>query len=370
MRVEASAVIRRSADEVFMFLEQRANDTTWMASVEESHWIDGGGTPHLGRRGRMVIKLFGRRMNFLDEVSDYVPGRRIAHRTIEGPLPLNTACICEPAKHGCVARVVGELDRLPGGWVGRLAAPFLERIVAHGFKADVARLKAVLEAQHASGGVGAGMRMPDSPATKDFGDFYNARKAASELRRYRAKGSIPSTRMLIDALTAEGVEGASLIDIGGGIGAVQHELLAAGAARVTSVDASDAYIRAAREESERRGFSGRVTYLHGDFLELAQTIPPADIVTLDRVINVYPDWKRLIQLSAARTRLLYGLVYPRNVLPVRLVVSVMNRLVWRGCVRASVPAPEVIDRLTIEAGLVRFFSKTTGPWQVAVFRRQ
>jgi hypothetical protein len=51
----------------------------------------------------------------------------------------------------------------------------------------------------------------------------------------------------------------------------------------------------------RRGTSG-ITYHHGDFLELAETIPPADIVTLDRVINVYPDWKRLIQVSAARAR--------------------------------------------------------------------
>jgi hypothetical protein len=80
-------------------------------------------------------------MNFLDEVTDYVPGRRIAHRTVEGPLPLNTACICEPATDGCVATVVGELDRLPGGWVGRL----------DGFKADVARLRALIEAQSASG---------------------------------------------------------------------------------------------------------------------------------------------------------------------------------------------------------------------------
>ncbi len=102
--------------------------------------------------------------------------------------------------------------------------------------------------------------------------------------------------MLIDALKTEGVEGATVIDIGGGIGAVQHELLAAGAAHVTSVDASDAYIQTAREESERRGLTGRVTYYHGDFLELAETIPPADIVTLDRVINVYPDWKRLIRI--------------------------------------------------------------------------
>ena len=93
-------------------------------------------------------------------------------------------------------------------------------------------------------------------------------------------------------------------------------------------------------------------------------------MTLDRVINVYPDWRRLIHLSAARARRLYGLVYPRNTLPVRMVVNVMNRLVWRGPVHASVPSPDVIDRLTSQAGLVRFFSKTTGPWQVAVYRRR
>jgi magnesium-protoporphyrin O-methyltransferase len=316
----------------------------------------------------MVIKIFGRRNMFIDEVTEYVPGRRIAHRTIEGPFPLNTACICEPAEHGCLATVVGELDRVPGGWIGRLATPFVRRIIQHGFKADLARLKALLEPQPDDHELLRAQRR-DSPTMKDFGDFYNARKAASELRMYRSKGPIPSTKMLIDALTTEGVEGATVIDIGGGIGAVQHELLGAGAAHVTSVDASDAYIQTAREESEGRGLSGRVTYRHGDFLELAETISPADIVTLDRVINVYPDWKQLIRVSAARARRLYGLVYPRDTLPVRMVVSVMNLVAWRGPVHASVRSPEVIERLTREAGLIRCFSKTTGPWQVAVYRR-
>jgi hypothetical protein len=68
--------------------------------------------------------------------------------------------------------------------------------------------------------------MRDLPTTGDFGDFYNASKAASELRSYRNRGPIPSTRRLIDALKTEGVEGATVIDIGGGIGAIQHELLA------------------------------------------------------------------------------------------------------------------------------------------------
>ena len=366
MRVEQSAFIHRSPNEVFTFLTNRANDTAWMKAVIQSDWLDSGGTPRVGRRGRMVIKIVGRRNKFIDEVTEYVPGHRIAHRTIEGPFPLNTACICEPQERGCLATVVGELDRIPGGWVGRLAAPFVGRIIRHGFKADLRRLKTLLERNDDCDG---GARR-DLPTTRDFGDFYNARKATSELRSYRKKGPIPSTKMLIDALTTEGVEGATVLDIGGGIGALQHELLAAGAALVTSVDASDAYIQTARDESERRGLSGRVTYHHGDFLELARTIPPADIVTLDRVINVCPDWKRLIHLSAARARHLYGLVYPRDTLPVRMVVNVMNLLVWRGPVHASVPSPYVIDRLTSQAGLVRLFSKTTGPWQVAVYRRR
>jgi hypothetical protein len=211
--------------------------------------------------------------------------------------------------------------------------------------------------------------MRDVPTTRDFGEFYNARKAASELRSYRAKGPIASTRMLIDALKTDGVTGTTAIDIGGGIGAIQHELLAAGATHVTSIDASDAYIQSAQSESERRRLTGRVTYHHGDFVQLADTIPPADIVTLDRVINVYPDWIRLIQLSAARARRLYGLVYPRDTVAVRMVVGVLNLLVWRGPVHASIRPHGVIERLVSEAGLMPHFSKTAGPWQVAVYCR-
>jgi magnesium-protoporphyrin O-methyltransferase len=107
-----------------------------------------------------------------------------------------------------------------------------------------------------------------------MGSFYNEKRAASQLRKYRENGPIASTQTLIDALKTEGIEGATLLDIGGGIGAIQHELLAAGAAHATSVDASNPYLETAREESIRRGLGDRVTYRHGDFVELAESIPP------------------------------------------------------------------------------------------------
>ena len=87
--------------------------------------------------------------------------------------------------------------------------------------------------------------------TRQMASFYNEKLAASQLRKYREKGPILSTQGLIDALKAEGVEGATLLDVGGGIGAIQHELLAAGVSHATSVDASAPYLEAAREESNR-----------------------------------------------------------------------------------------------------------------------
>jgi len=123
-----------------------------MASVLESHWLDSTAADaaapiEVGRRGRMVMKLAGRRAEFIDEVTEYEPGRRIAHRTVNGPIPLNTACICEPAGDACRTTVVGATERLPGGVFGDLAAPLVARAIRRGFKADLARLKKILEAE-------------------------------------------------------------------------------------------------------------------------------------------------------------------------------------------------------------------------------
>jgi hypothetical protein len=210
-------------------------------------------------------------------------------------------------------------------------------------------------------------------ATNRYGSFYDEKFAASDLRSYRKKGPNPSTRLLIEALEAEGVVGATLLDIGGGIGAIQHELLAAGATYATNVEASAAYLAAAREESDRRGHAGRVTYTHRDFVELAESVPAADIVTLDRVINVYPDWERLVGLSAARARRLYGFVYPRDTPTVRVVFSAMNLVLrlLRKPIRGFIHPADGIDRVLRENGLSPAFSRAVGAiWQVAVYRRQ
>lgn len=88
-----------------------------------------------------------------------------------------------------------------------------------------------------------------SPGDSPFDRQFDALHAAQHLRAYRQNGPVGTTRALIEALGAGGFDGQSVLDIGGGVGAVHHALLRSGAAAAVDVDASRAYIAVARDEA-------------------------------------------------------------------------------------------------------------------------
>jgi 2-polyprenyl-3-methyl-5-hydroxy-6-metoxy-1,4-benzoquinol methylase len=204
-------------------------------------------------------------------------------------------------------------------------------------------------------------------------EIFGERTAEHDLRRYRKRGVKRSTRVLLDALRREGIEGATLLDIGGGIGAIQQELIAAGAGRATAVEASAAYLRAARDEAERRGTADRVRYQEGDFAAIADRVEPADVVTLDRVICCYPDMESLVGRSADHARRAYGLVFPRDRWWVRLGFRAANAGMWaaRRAFRAHIHRTSAVDAVARSRGLTPKLRRRVGPvWQVAVYVRE
>src|SRR3990172_2707418 len=140
------------------------------------------------------------------------------------------------------------------------------------------------------------------PCDQCFGieQEFDGRTARREQAGYRRKGAPKTTRLLIDGLLQAGVEGRTVLDIGGGVGALQHALLDAGASRAQSVDASSAYLEVARQEAGRLGLADRILAVQGDFVQLADSIGEADIVTLDRVICCYDNMRGLVNESARR----------------------------------------------------------------------
>jgi hypothetical protein len=200
---------------------------------------------------------------------------------------------------------------------------------------------------------------------------FNPRFVTRELARYRRRGPPKTTRILIGALEAAGIAGMTLLDIGGGVGAIQHALLRDGASSATDVDASTAYAQAAREEAERLGLADRVRVMHGNFVELASEVPPADIVTLDRVICCYDDMRALVGLSAERARRLYGVVYPRDPWWMRLLAPLPNALLraFRNQFQFFVHRTQAVEAVVRAHGLEPRFRSKVGIWQVVVFAR-
>ena len=200
---------------------------------------------------------------------------------------------------------------------------------------------------------------------------FGPRTARWDLRRFRKRGPNPTTQALVDALRREGVAAASILDVGGGIGAIHHELLASGARHAVHVDISPDYLSVARQEAERRGHADNVEFVHGDFVEVASSLHDADLVTLDRVICCYPDMERLVALSAAKARRLVGAVYPRDRWWVRFAFAAANLVcrIRRTAFRVYVHPPPAIDGVLRAHGLERRSLRCTLLWEVVVYAR-
>jgi magnesium-protoporphyrin O-methyltransferase len=195
--------------------------------------------------------------------------------------------------------------------------------------------------------------------------------AKLDLKRYRDKGPDKTTAILLNFLKEEGVKGLTLLDIGGGVGAIHHELLKYGMRHAANVEASTAYIEAAKDEAERRGLTDRIQFYHGDFVELAEDVPLADIVTLDRVICCYDDAKGLVNHSAAHTHKFLGLVYPRVTWWAKILLILENFYyrIRKSPFRTFLHATESVDAIIRANGLTPKRYHKTLMWQVVVYAR-
>ena len=205
----------------------------------------------------------------------------------------------------------------------------------------------------------------------DYDALFDDRAARRELAEYRRRGPRGTTARLLAAIRDEGVVGASVLDIGGGVGVIGAELLTAGAASLTGVEASGPYLATAREEIDRRGFADRATFHHGDFVTRAPEVEKADVVTLDRVICCYEDWTALVDRSLERARRLYGLVYPVDRWWMRLSVGLVrgiSRLFGQPAPFAVHPDREVDARIRA-AGFTPILQERGLAWQTVLYRR-
>ena len=211
----------------------------------------------------------------------------------------------------------------------------------------------------------------DNCGCEGFDTTFDRGRAEQDRDRYRRSGPDQTTRMLLGLIRRYGIAGTTILDIGGGIGVIDVELLREGAGHAVLVDASQAFLQVAREEARRANALDRMEFVSGDFVRESANIDHADIVTLHRVVCCYRDAEALVGLSSARAGRVYGLVLPRDRWFIRLGLGLINlkHRVMRQAFRAYAHPNAWIDRLVAANGLTPKFEATTLVWRVVVYDR-
>jgi hypothetical protein len=163
----------------------------------------------------------------------------------------------------------------------------------------------------------------------------------------------------------------TVLEVGGGVGAIDIELLKAGARTATVVELSEEYDEEAAGLLAENELKGRVARRHGDFVEMGGGIDPADVVVMHRVVCCYPDPEALVGEAALHARRLLALSFPRETWWIRIgwyAVDAWFRLVYR--FESYVHAHSRILGAAGRAGFTPVREQTGWLWHVAVLERR
>src|SRR5215216_5127139 len=155
--------------------------------------------------------------------------------------------------------------------------------------------------------------MSDCCDPRGCNDMFGPRFARHLASRYRKRGLDKTAARMVGYLADRGVDGASVLEIGGGVGDIQLELLGKGASRTTNLELVDAYEAHASDLAESAGMRERMIRRQVDIAATPDEVEAHDIVVLHRVVCCYPDYERLLTAAAAHAnRLLVFSHPPRN----------------------------------------------------------
>jgi 2-polyprenyl-3-methyl-5-hydroxy-6-metoxy-1,4-benzoquinol methylase len=206
---------------------------------------------------------------------------------------------------------------------------------------------------------------------RGYTKVFSQRAARRDAKRYRRDGLDETAEEMTSFLRERGIAGASVLEIGGGIGAIQLELLKAGAARATNLELSPEYEDVAAELAREQGVAEQVERRLGDVVSEPALAGEADAVVMHRVVCCYPDYDALVGAAAERARRYLVMSFPRSRWAIRAGFSLVNlgaRLLrWE--YRTWVHPPQGVVGAAEGRGL-RVTSESRGRiWQVAELER-
>ena len=205
----------------------------------------------------------------------------------------------------------------------------------------------------------------------DFDQIFDEKRARNKARDYARKGVTGDSRRIVELVRRSIPPGYSLLEVGGGIGEIQLELLRDGAARAVNVELATQWENSALELLRERGLGDRVERRLGDFVREGDNIPAVDVVVMNRVVCCYPDAEALVGAAADHARRLLVMTFPVDRWWIRCGFTAGNLLLsLRGSTFRALAHPTHTVRSTAERHGLRLTQHDRGIiWQLLAFGR-
>jgi hypothetical protein len=214
--------------------------------------------------------------------------------------------------------------------------------------------------------------MSDCCSPKGYRWVFSEKRAQAEAKQYRRRGLDPTSRRIAEFLKKQRLEGRTLLEVGGGIGAIQIELLKAGMTRAVNIELTPTYEEAANGLLREAGLEDRVERRVADFAQAAREVTAADIVILNRVVCCYPDMPKLVGAAAEHTRETLVLSVPKERWWTRAMLGIGD-LALRAARRefqVFLHSPDKIIATAGRHGLKPVLNRTGFFWQVISLGRE
>ncbi len=213
--------------------------------------------------------------------------------------------------------------------------------------------------------------MGDCCSPKGYRWIFSEKRAEAEARRFRRRGLDPTSRRIARLVKQHGIEGRTLLEVGGGVGAIQIELLKAGITRAVNIELTPTYEQAAQALLREAGLEDRVERRVMDFAEAAPEVEDADIVVMNRVLCCYPDMPKLAGAAADHARQLLVVSFPKERWWTRVLISLgdLALRVARRQFQIFLHSPDKIIATAERHGLQTISNHSSFFWQVASLRR-
>ncbi len=202
--------------------------------------------------------------------------------------------------------------------------------------------------------------------------LFDLKGAKKELKKYKKSGPNKATRKLLDGFKEENLGTKTLLDIGGGIGAIQWFFLKNGAQSTTHVDYSPGYLEVARSEAKSKQWQAQANFIEGDFVEQADNIPKHDFVTLDKVICCYPEYEQLINKALDHCDYQLGVVYPIDHWLAKILNKIPRIYLWltKNPFRSYIHPVKSIRKQITDHGFQAIEQSFSFPWNVEIYQRK